>query len=145
MDTLTTAVLNKNEIYRAEHPEGEKPVDTKVQAQKEEEAKPEYKYSTEEISKPAFTPAPEPPAVKKEEKPAEPKKEVKPAEVKKPEPKIGGEPAAFEGQNESKQASFENFKFAVEHDSKEEYISKTEFLQHDSIMDTVAHKKEIEA
>ena len=50
------------------------------------------------------------------------------------------------GQNEAKSASFENFKFAVEHDPKEEYIAKnTEFVQHDSVMDTLAHKKEKEA
>jgi len=91
LDKLTTAVLNKNEVYRAEHPESEKTDNSK--AQKEEQA-PEYKYSTEEISKPTFTPAPEPAAPKKEEKPVEqPKKEEKPKEVKKPD----SEPLAFTG------------------------------------------------
>ena len=60
--------------------------------------------------------------------------------------KIDSGSEAFVGQNEAKSASFENFKFAVEHDPKEEYIAKnTEFVQHDSVMDTLAHKKEKEA
>lgn len=143
MEKLTTAVLNKNEVYRAEHPNLEM---NNFQSQKEESAAkpvdyPVYKYPSDEESKPTFTPAPEKaPEPKKEEKPAQPKKEEKPAEPKKDENE------SFVGQKEAKQASFENFKFAVDHDPKEEYITKNiEFLQHDSIMDTVEHRKEIEA
>jgi len=140
LDQLTKAVLNKNEVYQGEHANDHK--EAQSQSQKEEPSKPVdypvYKYPQDE-AQPTFTPAPEP---KKEEKPApaaETKKEEKPADSKKSD----SEP--FVGQKEAKQASFENFKFAVDHDPKEEYIAKTEFLQHDSIMDTVAHRKEIEA
>ena len=39
------------------------------------------------------------------------------------------EDQAFEGQKEAKQASYDSFKFAVDHDPKEEYIAKNNFLQ----------------
>ena len=44
------------------------------------------------------------------------------------------ETEAFKGQAEAKAASFDSFKFAVEHDPKDAYISQTDYVQHkDSI------------
>ena len=37
---------------------------------------------------------------------------------------------AFVGQSEAKAAAFETFKFAADHDPKDDYISKTDYVQH---------------
>lgn len=37
---------------------------------------------------------------------------------------------AFVGQNEAKQAAYETFKFAADHDPKDDYLSKADYIQH---------------
>lgn len=72
-----------------------------------------YHYSEQEDQKPTF--------ISPKETAIQPKKETKPEDH--------SEDEAFAGQKEAKQASYDSFKFAVDHDPKEEYLAKNNFLQ----------------
>jgi len=76
---------------------------------------PEYHYNTEEEEqKPTF--------ISSKETAVQPKKLEDKADKSE-------EGEAFSGQKESKQAAYDSFKFAVEHDPKDDYL-KSNFLQH---------------
>lgn len=110
-------MFSKNDLYRNEHPEAfSNNANTTKQA------------------------APEPPKAKETPKLAESDKSEKKEETAK---------TVHEGTTDAKSAAYEAFNTAVLNDPKADYVRGSldagELLQRDSIMDTVAHKKEQEA